>query len=550
MVKIRFLTLIFFLLSVPALAFQTKIANPTRIAVCQDKLWVYDRSARELVTLDLKEGSVLSRAPLPIKKKFLHLSALACYKNQLIFSVEISKHPSQSSIHFLSLDLPQSIEWNSRIDSITCNDQACFVLSKGLLYRWKNPTEKSSQLETVRMPELKSIRSTQWDTEANPFADWAEHMGQADGRLSRALLLPTGTLLLVDTFRAHIVKKEGQQLTHWGEWGVWEGQLYRPKTLVFFKLGLLAVLDAGLKIITFFDLEGHYKGTLLNSSKKIPPFQWPIDIAANESRIFVADQKAGTIEAYDVRPSEILRAPAKNQDSLLRTNLFRRADRVQDTTNDRCLNCHDGTINDSLDYFQGKSQILTHPVQVELKRKSTLPVDPDGNVSCMSCHDPHHGITPLRKAKKSKKLAPDHPFLRANPPELCLKCHDDKQNTPTNHPLIKEATCTRCHTVHGNSANPILKKSAQLCLECHQPMKLGHRLVSVVLETERAHDLKFEDGYISCATCHKTHDATAQKMLRGDPSVKEFCASCHGAKTPNLFEHFHPLMKKRGVKWD
>jgi DmsE family decaheme c-type cytochrome len=111
-----------------------------------------------------------------------------------------------------------------------------------------------------------------------------------------------------------------------------------------------------------------------------------------------------------------------------------------------------------------------------------------GDMSCVSCHDPHAGA-----GERSLKGAD-----RAESP--CVTCHTDKRGPFVfEHVTDMVGNCTTCHAPHGSSNPRRLARAevAQLCLECHSPLS-GATLGS---QPPSFHDLT-SPRYRECTTCH------------------------------------------------
>lgn len=532
--------------------FTAEVAAPTRMTVCGGRLWAYDHASRQLVSLDLADGRILGRHDLALGRKFTHLSALACSENALLLGVETSentdKQPAQSALvqvastgaPALIPDKGQQIAVKGRIDDILCGSTGCYLLNAGALMRWTG-----SGLKSISLPTLRDIPHRQTHTQDNPFSGWSDYHIAAEGRLTRGRLGPKGQLILLDPFRANVVtvsfEKGGVQAARFGRWGIWEGSLMLPKAVQPLAGGILAVSDTGLRTVSLLRDDGAYAGRLPHE------FEWPLDVVANPAgggrTLYVSDLKAGKILAFEFA-KEWDAAPILSDD-IVRANLFRRETRMKTAPHERCLACHDGTVTDEWDHFAAKNR--THPVDVKQKTPGELPLDPEGLMSCLSCHDPHHGTTV--EGADGPRAELQRPFLRKRPPALCMDCHGDHGTKGKNHPMGPGLTCVKCHDIHGAAGGRLVPTKDRLCLDCHKPQAYRHKIVDAVLETERAKLLRFENGLISCTTCHKPHLSEGKHILRAGEPLQQFCASCHGEKTPQLFKDFHKRIRTRGERW-
>src|ERR1700733_4171162 len=159
--------------------------------------------------------------------------------------------------------------------------------------------------------------------------------------------------------------------------------------------------------------------------------------------------------------------------------------------NDRCLTCHAG----------GTEHMNT--INSEHAR---------ADVSCISCHSPHH-------AKTQEFL-----LVKAQP-ELCFTCHlqqkaqfDMPFHHRVNEGLIK---CSDCHNVHGTVGPKQVRTSSTqdaVCFKCHidkqGPFVFEHAPIKV-------------DG---CQSCHLTHGGPNPHMLKLS-NVNLLCLQCHTTST-------------------
>lgn len=549
--------------------FTTRVDFPTRIAVCGGSVWAYERATGQLVGLSPTSGEIIARRALESLGTFRQISAMACAKEQLIVAYDVSKSPVISRI---SGDGLPTVELKSRVQDLFCSGNDCYILSENRVHLWRKVVPKSlpcagdecfyqsllSLAETesskpsppvlvpVSVPALTTLRSIDVSTGANPFAEWGFQNSQAEGRYVAGDSDGRGALVLIDPFRTQIVRRaEGDYgwWGRWGRWGYWEGRLFFPKDAALMKNGFVAVLDGVLRTVALFTDAGKYQG-LLTVRGQAPLLLWPSDIAAQEDRIYVADSKANSITAYKVdMPSGGLRVTKSAPTKAVSVSLSRRFGLVPDSDADRCLHCHDGTLSDHAHHFRSSS--ATHPIEVAVNRKVPLPLDGAMRVTCKTCHDPHHGESFRGDTNTQGK---PKPFLRQPVPNLCQNCHIPAER-PNSHPMNAKVSCLSCHEVHGRVHGSLVRKTEGLCLECHQPQKIQHRIVETVLETERAKELRFEEGRISCGTCHSAHQGQWGKMLNSKPVISNFCSSCHGDRAEALFKDFHKLIKKKGTPW-
>jgi DmsE family decaheme c-type cytochrome len=169
------------------------------------------------------------------------------------------------------------------------------------------------------------------------------------------------------------------------------------------------------------------------------------------------------------------------------TKIFIFKDHSTKEINSRCLTCHEGGTQ--------------HMNAINSEHSKN-------DVSCVSCHSPHHAET------KEFLLIKDQP-------ELCYTCHLNKKaefampfHHRVNEGLIQ---CSDCHNVHGTVGPKQVRNSATqdaVCFTCHTekqgPFVYEHTPVKV-------------DG---CQSCHMVHGGPNPHMLRLS-NVNLLCLQCH-----------------------
>ncbi len=157
----------------------------------------------------------------------------------------------------------------------------------------------------------------------------------------------------------------------------------------------------------------------------------------------------------------------------------------------RCLDCH-----------AGGTQHMSAINSVHLRN----------DVSCISCHSPHH-------AKESQFL------LVKSQPELCFSCHLQQKaqfDMPFHHRVNEGLVqCGDCHNVHGTVKPKQVRTSSTqdaVCFKCHTdkqgPFVYEHAPVKV-------------DG---CQSCHLPHGGPNPHMLKVS-NVNLLCLQCHTTST-------------------
>jgi DmsE family decaheme c-type cytochrome len=155
--------------------------------------------------------------------------------------------------------------------------------------------------------------------------------------------------------------------------------------------------------------------------------------------------------------------------------------------NARCLSCHVGGTE---------------------HMKAINSIHARDEVSCISCHSPHH---PGRR---------EFLLVKATP-ELCYGCHLQQKplfDMPFHHRVNEGLIqCNDCHNVHGTVRPKLVRTSTTqdaICFTCHAD-KQG----PFVFE----HDPVKTEG---CLSCHVPHGSPNQHMLRLS-TVNLLCLQCH-----------------------
>jgi DmsE family decaheme c-type cytochrome len=169
------------------------------------------------------------------------------------------------------------------------------------------------------------------------------------------------------------------------------------------------------------------------------------------------------------------------------SGLFRFEKATAKEVNDRCLTCH----------ASGSKQM--HAINSVHARN---------DVSCTSCHSPHHAVEK------------EHLLIKTQP-ELCYTCHLQQKaqfDMPFHHRVNEGLVqCTDCHNPHGTiKPKQVQTSSTQnaICFKCHTdkqgPFVYEHAPVKI-------------DG---CQACHLTHGGPNPHMLKLS-NVNLLCLQCH-----------------------
>lgn len=130
------------------------------------------------------------------------------------------------------------------------------------------------------------------------------------------------------------------------------------------------------------------------------------------------------------------------------------------------------------------------------------------DVSCISCHSPHHA-----QSKES--------LLVKSQPELCYSCHLQQKpqfNMPFHHRVNEGfVQCTDCHNPHGTVKPKQVRTSATqdaVCFTCHIDKQGPFVFEHMPVKTE------------GCASCHTPHGSPNPHMLKVS-NVNLLCLQCH-----------------------
>src|SRR5580692_2316435 len=202
------------------------------------------------------------------------------------------------------------------------------------------------------------------------------------------------------------------------------------------------------------------------------------------------------------------------------TKIFIFKDHSTKEINSRCLTCHEGGTQ--------------HMNAINSEHSKN-------DVSCVSCHSPHHAET------KEFLLIKDQP-------ELCYTCHLNKKaefampfHHRVNEGLIQ---CSDCHNVHGTVGPKQVRNSATqdaICFTCHidkqgpfvfehEPVKVeGCSSCHIPHGGANAHMLRVSNVNLLCLQCHtssalggKTGGAPAAPSFHSQQTFFKSCTLCHG----------------------
>ena len=156
-------------------------------------------------------------------------------------------------------------------------------------------------------------------------------------------------------------------------------------------------------------------------------------------------------------------------------------------------------------------------------------VHPAVQMGCPACHaDIDASAIPHKvKGKIAKGLS-------AEPPKLCVNCHDKKLfEGKVTHAPVAGGMCLFCHNPHASDQPAMLNSEpAKLCLGCHAEVKQkahatvlpgGHPLGD---QARPLADPSREGKTFYCAACHEPHRSEHRKLTRVAWSMMA-CLQCH-----------------------
>ena len=143
------------------------------------------------------------------------------------------------------------------------------------------------------------------------------------------------------------------------------------------------------------------------------------------------------------------------------TGAGRHFQRHGNAANEMCVICHSPRNVQS-------SSDGSHPVGVtipvdEFQSPATLPLDPDANVVCMSCHTPHFSDSGGANGGQG-----DGYILRQSINDLCLECHTLADQTNGSH-FDNLAGALWPGGQYGSSFPPHSRDKQGACVNCHWP---------------------------------------------------------------------------------
>lgn len=249
---------------------------------------------------------------------------------------------------------------------------------------------------------------------------------------------------------------------------------------------------------------------------------------------------------------------------------------AQVASQENCLGCHDGAVDDSRRRVwveHGHRTGVAPPADMNVPGQLPLV---DGAIDCRTCHSAHAGLGPETLANTIFVRVPN------DRSQLCTMCHTQSLEGPQHgehplgrmpHPVPKEllvagahygaeqneVTCQSCHTPHGAAETDLLAlspKSDRLCLSCHEELtpnlwrsadQADHPLSPRIEQPaqrdaiESWHTIVGHDDTLVCLSCHKMHGPRMERhLLASTMNESGMCVSCHPGYD-NLFGSRHDL---------
>jgi len=531
------------------LLYEVEILGPAIIEPCANRLWVYSVGEKELWEMDPKTGNVETKTSLSRLQISGAVTALGCQDQKLLAA---SFDKSSRTVYFHHFVTPSKIKTHilsekSLVRDIFCSASSCYLIRDKVYQsrnfdRWtKVPLQSSADIPKRKLEK------------EHFFSNWQDQFLVAKGSYFRGLAMSDQKLLLLDAVRSGMVTYDKRYVGKWESWGFRKGSLLFPKGLALLSPDILVISDVGLKLISFFDLDGKYLGSI-GADGKGQRFGYPIDIAVIGNTVYSVDFFANKLQAFMMEMIFEVKSIAPLFE--IQENLFRHPDVAKYFSETRCLNCHDGLQTYTLERFLNMKERFNHPHHVKVQQKTVLPLWSGGEVDCFSCHHSHHEapagktVSQFGNIQSVTKL----PYqFRKSLPGLCLECHPEKGLKDQNHFHIKRerlsqvkasqvVSCDQCHKMHQSNAHLLKKKAIELCTTCHGQSQIP-----------QSHPIPYGDTEVACLFCHTTHDAKKELHFSraSGKGAQEVCLGCHQDKKEmmGVVEHLKIDPKREAYAW-
>lgn len=507
--------------------FEIPIESPTYLVHCGGALWTFSVKEQALIAVNAVLPPQVEKYPLHIvpsdKTVPIDVAAMTCQQSRLLvlvnpqskakapaFKAEIYEFDIKNS-RLEKMPLHRYVfPYPGRVTDLFCNLEKCWVLQKKLF-----STENFKKWLETSLPPIQGVPFVNSRRHENPFEDWQSTLVLAPGGYLKGAVNSVGDVALLDPFHSQVVVRRGPDWEKWGDFGAWEGRFLSPKAIGFFGDKAVLISDVKLKAIFIFRYDGKYLGLISLGEDSVFSPSYALGVTTLGNRVYISDFQKNRLSAVEI--VDLGAHLEKGSDLEIRQNLLRRHDFPREAPSTLCLTCHDGSHSNQL--FKFVKTPFHHPLQ------------------CSKCHSPHH-------TEKNPF------FLKASPQKLCLSCHKDHAKPENNHiwqGQKKGGSCIDCHISHAENDKLLVKGPPQLCMDCHREQSVSHRSMNPIINVDQGSRLKFQEGKMSCVTCHETHKTDKKtSFLRTPDEVQVFCASCHGVKTKRLYQDFHKLMKGKG----
>ncbi len=167
---------------------------------------------------------------------------------------------------------------------------------------------------------------------------------------------------------------------------------------------------------------------------------------------------------------------------------------IHTQNNVSCISCHSPHHSESKEFLLTKTQpALCYSCHLQQKSQFEMPFHHrvnEGLVQCSDCHNPHGTVGPKQVRTSATQDA------------VCFGCHTDKQGPFVfEHEPVKVEGCSSCHIPHGGANLHMLKVSNVnlLCLQCHTNSLMNGKTGNAP-GTPSFHSQ--ETFFKSCTLCH------------------------------------------------
>ena len=169
-----------------------------------------------------------------------------------------------------------------------------------------------------------------------------------------------------------------------------------------------------------------------------------------------------------------------------------------------CVSCHSPHHGKDSDFMLVKSQPeLCYSCHLAKKAEFDMPFHHrvnEGLVQCTDCHNPHGAFAPTWRMSQRPRMV-EQALTNEEP---CVKCHADKRGPfAYEHPPVRVEGCETCHYPHGSTNTRLLRRPVvfTLCLQCHNGAgDFGTRNNGIPVLSP-SHNL-LDPRYQQCTTCH------------------------------------------------